>query len=95
VIGRLAGVFPKKGLGEVIPMIEHAEYFADRTLKRTLVRLLGYVPTPTEERQRTEIVQCTGPQGRCSEFRLDGRPLFQHRLTRTGGEVCSDVLLLV
>ncbi len=76
-------------------MLEQAEYFTDRTLKRTLVRLLGYAPTPMEERQRTEIVQCEGPQGPCKEFRLDGRPLFQHRLTRRGGQICSDVLLLV
>lgn len=76
-------------------MIEYAEHFAERTLKRTLVRLLGYVPTPMEERQRTEIVQCEGPQGPCEEFRLDGRPLFRHRLTRSGGTVCSDVLLMV
>ena len=76
-------------------MIEYAEHFADRTLKRTLVRLLGYAPTPAEERERTEIVQCEGPQGLCSEFRLDGRPLFQHRLVRDGGGICSDVLLVM
>ena len=78
---------------KAMAMIEHAEYFADRTLKRTLVRVLGHMPTPVEERCRTEIVHCEGPLGPCQEYRLDGRALFQHRLTREGYSLCSDILL--
>jgi len=76
-------------------MKEYADFFVDRTLRRTLTRLLGRVPTDFEIRERISEIVVAGESGACQEFALDGKPLFQHRLVREGLGMCSDVVLMV